>query len=145
MKIVVGSDHGGYLYKEEIKKFLNAKNIEVIDVGTNSTDSSNYAQYAIEAAKKVSTNEADLGILVCTSGEGVCIAANKVHGVRCGLGYNDDVSQLMKEHNNANMIAFGAKFMSLEDVLHRIDLFLNAKFEGDRHAERVKTIDNYKD
>ncbi len=145
MKIVVGSDHGGYLYKEGIKKFLNAKNIEVIDVGTNSTDSCNYAEYAIEAAKKVSTNKADLGILVCTSGEGVCIAANKVHGVRCGLGYNDDVSHLMKEHNNANMIAFGAKFMSLEDVLRRIDLFINAKFEGDRHTERVKTIDNYKD
>ena len=143
MKISLGSDHAGFKYKEEVKKYLESKKNIVIDAGTNSLDSCNYAEFALKAAELVSSGECELGILVCSSGEGVCIAANKVKNIRCGIGYNDDVSHLLREHNNANMITFGASFMSLEDVLRRVDIFLNAKFEGGRHQIRVDTIVNY--
>lgn len=140
IKVVLGSDHGGFDYKTKLIKELRYEGYEIIDVGTFSKESCNYAQFAIEAAKKVSNKEADFGILICNSGEGVCIAANKVKNVRCGIGYNDDVAQLMRQHNNANMISFGAHFMSYEEVLKRVNLFLNTPFEGGRHEVRVNTI-----
>lgn len=139
LKISLGSDHGGFIYKEAIKKHLEGK-YEVIDVGTFSEDSCHYPEFGIKAAKLVSSGECTFGILVCTSGEGIMMSANKVKGVRCGIGYNDDVSMLMRLHNNANMIAFGQKFMELEDVLRRVDIFLSTKFEGGRHATRVQMI-----
>lgn len=142
MIIALGCDHGGFLLKEEVKKHLIQIGIEVIDEGTNSLDSCNYAEFAINAAKDVASKKADLGILVCTSGEGVCIAANKIKGIRCGIGYNDEVSHLLREHNDANMITFGAKYMSSSDVLRRVDIFIHAKFEGGRHETRVNTIKN---
>ncbi len=143
MKISLGCDHGGFNYKEEIKKYLIEHNYEVIDEGTNSLDSCNYAEFAIKAAEDVANGKADLGILVCSSGEGVTIAANKVKGVRCGIGYNDKVSELLRVHNNANMIAFGALYMDLKDVIKRVDIFLNSDFEGGRHQKRVDTIISY--
>ena len=139
LKISLGSDHGGFAYKEAIKKYLEGK-YEVIDVGTYSEDSCNYPEFGIKAAKLVSSGECTFGILVCTSGEGIMMSANKVKGIRCGVGYNDDVSMYMRLHNDANMIAFGQKFMELEDVLRRIDIFLSTKFEGGRHATRVQMI-----
>ena len=143
MIISLGSDHGGYKYKEEIKKHLESLGHKTIDEGTYSTESCNYAEFALKAAEDVKNKKADFGILVCNSGEGVSIAANKVKGIRCGIGYNDDVAHLLREHNNANMIAFGASFMTLEDVIKRVDIFLNAKFEGGRHEKRVETIIDY--
>lgn len=143
MKIVIGSDHAGFLRKEEVKEFLKEKGYEVIDVGTNSTESCNYAEFALKAAEMVGKHEVDLGVLVCSSGEGISIAANKVKGVRCGIGYNDDVSHLLREHNDANMIAFGASFMDKEEVLKRVQIFLNASFQGGRHEKRVNTIKDY--
>ncbi len=143
LKIVIGSDHGGFEYKTEIIKELKKDGYEVIDVGTNSKDSCNYAEFAIKAALKVSSKEADYGILICNSGEGVAIAANKVKNVRCGIGYNDEVAMLIKQHNNANMISFGAHFTSLDDVIKRIKIFLNTEFEGGRHETRVNTIINF--
>lgn len=143
MKISLGCDHGGFNYKEEIKKYLIEHNYEVIDEGTNSLDSCNYAEYAIKAAEDVASGKANFGILVCSSGEGVTIAANKVKGVRCGIGYNDKVSELLRVHNNANMIAFGALYMDLKDVIKRVDIFLNSDFEGGRHQKRVDTIISY--
>ena len=139
LKISLGSDHGGFAYKEAIKKHLEGK-YEVIDVGTFSEESCNYPEFGIKAAKLVSSGECTYGILVCTSGEGIMMSANKVKGIRCGVGYNDDVSMYMRLHNNANMIAFGQKFMELEDVLRRIDIFLSTEFEGGRHATRVQMI-----
>ena len=130
MKIVVGSDHAGYAYKQEIKKFLKEKGVSVIDVGTNSIESCDYPIFGREAAQKVANGDADYGILVCSSGEGIAIAANKIKGVRAGIAYNDDVARLMRQHNNANMIAFGATFMKLPDVLNRIEIFLKTPFEG---------------
>ena len=141
MKISIGSDHAGYAYKEEIKEYLSKKGFEMIDVGTNSTDSCDYPDFGKEAAKKVASGEATYGIVVCSSGEGISIAANKIKGVRCGLAYNDDVARLIRQHNDANMIGFGASFMSLEDVLKRIDIFLTTPFEGGRHERRVNKIE----
>jgi len=141
MKIVVASDHAGYAYKEEIVTFLKAKGIDVADVGTHSLESCDYPIFAHAAAEKVAAKEVDFGILVCSSGEGIAIAANKVKGVRAGLAYNDDVARLMRQHNNANMIAFGASFMELSDVLRRIEIFLKTEFEGGRHERRVNEIE----
>ena len=92
----------------------------------------------------MASHECDFGIVICTSGEGIMMAANKVPGVRCGLGYNDEVSRLMRQHNDANMIAFGAKFMTNEEVINRIKIFLNTNFEGGRHALRVDLISKIK-
>lgn len=141
MKLSLGCDHGGYLLKEEIKSYLLSLGHEVVDCGTNSLDSCNYPVFARAAAKKVASKECELGILVCTSGEGVCMTANKVKGVRCGLVYNVDVAHLIREHNDANMMAIGAKFTSLETAKEYVDTFLNAKFEGGRHVLRVQLIE----
>lgn len=142
LKIAIGCDHGGVDYKDEVVKYLLNKGYEVKDVGTNSHDSCHYPLFGKAVGEAVASKECDFGIVICTSGEGIAIAANKVKGVRCGLGYNDDVSRLMRQHNNANVISFGAKFMSLEDVERRIDIFLNTEFEGGRHAIRVEMIND---
>ena len=141
MRIVLASDHAGFEYKQEIKSFLQSKGYEVLDVGTHSTESCDYPIFAHEAAKKLVAKEADFGVLVCSSGEGIAIAANKTKGVRAGIAYNDDVARLMRQHNNANMIAFGASFMKLPDVLKRIEIFLETPFEGGRHERRVNEIE----
>lgn len=141
MKIAIASDHAGYNYKQEIIKHLENKGIEVLDEGTHSLDSCDYPIFAHAAAKKVASGEAQYGILVCSSGEGIMIAANKEKGIRAGLAYNDDVARLMRQHNNANMIAFGANFMALEDVIRRIEIFLATDFEGGRHERRVSEIE----
>lgn len=140
MKIAIGSDHAGYNRKLEVVEHLKKLGHEVIDVGTNSLDSCDYPDYGIACAKLVSNKEADYGVLVCSSGEGIMMAANKVKGIRCGLAYNDDVARLMRQHNNANIIAFGASFMSKEEVLRRVDIFLATDFEGGRHERRVNKI-----
>ena len=143
MKIALGSDHGGFHYKTEIATHLIKKGYEIIDCGTFSEESCDYPIFGIAAAEKVASQTADYGILVCTTGEGIMMAANKVKGIRCALGYNDEVSILCRQHNNANMIAFGQKFMELEDVLRRVDLFLTTAFDGGRHIRRVAEIDHY--
>ena len=142
MKVVIASDHAGYTYKQEIKTFLKGKGVQVIDVGTNSIESCDYPIFAHEAAKKVASGDAEYGVLVCSSGEGIAIAANKVKGIRAGIAYNDDVARLMRQHNNANMIAFGATFMKLPDVLKRIEIFIKTPFEGGRHERRVNEIED---
>ncbi len=144
MKIALGSDHGGLNYKNEIISHLLKMGHEVIDCGTFKEESCDYPVFAFSAAHKVSEGEAQYGIVVCTTGEGIMMAANKVKGIRCAMGYNDEVVVLSRQHNNANMIAFGQKFMSLSDVLHRVDLFLSTDFEGGRHLRRVNLIDDYK-
>ena len=141
MKVVLGSDHAGYAYKKEIKAYLKERGVSVVDVGTNSIESCDYPIFAHEAAKKVAAGDVDYGILICSSGEGIAIAANKIKGIRAGIGYNDEVARLMRQHNNANMIAFGATFMKLPDVLKRIEIFLKTPFEGGRHERRVKEIE----
>ena len=140
MKIAIGCDHGGLEYKNKIIEHLKQLGHEVVDVGTNSLDSCHYPIFGAEAAKKVASHECDYGIVICTSGEGIAISANKIKGIRCGIGYNDEVAKLLRQHNDANMIAFGQKFMELEDVIRRVDIFLNTPFEGGRHQTRVDLI-----
>ena len=144
MRIAVGSYHGGLTYKNEIKKHLEKLGHKVIDCGTYTEDSCHYPVFGEAVARKVANHEADYGVVVCTSGEGISMAANKVPGVRCGIAYNDDVARLMRQHNNANVISFGQKFMELDDVLRRVDIFLNTEFEGGRHQTRVDMIENIK-
>ena len=141
MKIAVGSDHGGLDYKNKIKEHLEAQGHQVVDVGTYTLDSCHYPLYGAEVAKKVASKECDYGVVVCTSGEGISMAANKIKGVRCGIAYNDEVARLMRAHNNANVIAFGARFISLEDAIKRVEIFLNTNFEGGRHQTRIEMID----
>lgn len=143
MKIALGSDHGGYAYKEEIKKHLLKNNYDVVDVGTYGTDSVDYPLFGKKAADEVANGNCEFGILVCTSGEGICISANKVNGIRCGIGYSDNVSAKLREHNDANMIAFGQSEMKIEDVLRRVDIFLSTSFEGGRHQRRVDEITSF--
>lgn len=144
MKIAVGSDHGGFIYKEAIKDHLKKKGFDVVDVGTNNDkESVNYPEFGIKVGQLVAKKDADFGVVVCTSGEGISIAANKVKGIRAGIGYDDVVSQKLREHNNANVIGFGQAYMNLEDVLRRVDIFLSTPFEGGRHEKRVDIISDY--
>ena len=142
LKIAIGSDHGGLEYKNAIKDHLENKGYKVVDVGTYTKDSCHYPLFGAEVARKVASKECDYGVVVCTSGEGISMAANKIKGVRCGIAYNDDVARLMRQHNNANVISFGQAFMNLEDVLRRVGIFLNTPFEGGRHQIRVDLIND---
>ena len=142
MKIAVGSDHGGLEYKNAIAEHLKKQGYEVVDVGTHSLDSCHYPIFGAEVARKVASKECKFGVVVCTSGEGISMAANKIKGVRCGISYNDDVARLMRQHNNANVISFGQAFMNLNDVLRRVDIFLSTEFEGGRHQTRVDMIND---
>ena len=141
MKIAVGSDHGGLELKNAIKEHLEKLGHEVIDVGTYTKESCHYPIFGKAVANKVASKECDYGVVVCTSGEGISMAANKVKGVRCGLAYNDDVARLMRQHNNANVIAFGQNYTTTEEGLRRVDIFLNTEFEGGRHQTRVDMLD----
>ena len=143
MIIAMGCDHGGFKLKEQIKEYLLSLGHEVLDFGTNSLDSCHYPVYAFKAANSVKSGESERGILVCTTGEGIMIAANKVEGIRCGLAYNKEAAALMVQHNNANMMALGAKFTTFEEAKERVDTFLTSSFLGERHALRVKMITDY--
>ncbi len=140
MKIALGSDHAGFELKEEIKKYLLKKGYEVLDEGPSTPDRVDYPDYGAKVGRAVVAKEADFGIVCCGSAEGISMAANKIKGVRCGIGYNDEVSKLLRQHNDGNVIAFAGRFMSVEEVLPRVDLFLNTPFEGGRHTERVAKI-----
>ncbi len=143
MKFSIGCDHGGYEYKEQVIKYLKDKGHEVVDCGTYSLDSCHYPEFAIKTAEKVKNGEVDRGIVICRSGEGVSIAANKVKGVRCGIGYNTTVARLMREHNDANMIAFGADYFTIQEVEAMLDEFIKAEFAKGKHEIRVNMIKDY--
>ncbi len=140
MKISIASDHGGYDLKEKIAEHLKSLGHEVINQGPFDKSSVDYPLFARKTADDVAENRADFGIVCCTSAEGVAITANKVKGIRCGIGYTDEVSAKMREHNDCNMIAFGQGYMAEEDVIRRVDIFLNTPFEGGRHKRRVDEI-----
>lgn len=141
MNLVIASDHAGFEAKKVLKSRLASKGYNLTDVGTDSLEPCDYPLFAKKAAELVSNKKADFGILICSSGEGVMIAANKVKGVRAGIGYNDEVAKLLRKHNDANMIAFGAKFMSVDEMEKRVEIFLKAEFEGGRHQRRVDEIE----
>ena len=139
--VAIGSDHAAFDAKRKVSEYLNKKGYDVIDCGTFTPESCDYPEYGAKVGKMVASKDAKFGVVLCGSGIGISIAANKVKGVRCGIAYNDDVAVLMRQHNNANVIAFGARFMEIEDICRRLDLFLNTPFEsGGRHEKRVAMI-----
>ncbi len=142
MKIYIGSDHAGTELKNKIiQKYQNT--YEFINCSSDSESPINYAESGIKVASEVAQNKDSLGIVICGSGIGISIAANKVKGIRCALLYNEAVAKLAKQHNNANVIAFGARQFDDEMIFKMLDAFLNASFEGDRHLSRIATIDAY--
>lgn len=141
MKIALGADHGGYILKDKIKSFLLEKGYEVIDFGTNSGDSVNYPVYGKKVAEAVVNKEATYGIVVCGTGIGISIAANRVKGIRCALCTNSTMATLTREHNDANMLALGERMIGDILALDIVDTFLKTAFLGGRHATRIAMFD----
>lgn len=139
-KIPIGSDHAGFAYKEIVKQYLKEKGYELEDHGTHSEDSVDYPDFAHPVAKSVSDGESTTGILICGSGEGVCMTANKHQNVRAALVWNSDIAKLTRQHNNANVICLPARFISSQQAIQFIDLFLETEFDGGRHEKRVNKI-----
>lgn len=140
MKIALGADHGGFRLKEHLRVRLTEEGHQVVDQGTQSEESTDYPDYARLVAESVARGEVDRGILVCTTGVGMSIAANKVHGVRAALGFNDEEVRLTRQHNNVNVLALGQKFVSEEAADQMVQTFLTTDFEGGRHERRVGKI-----
>ena len=144
MKIALGADHRGFKLKQMIAKWLRAEGHDVVDVGTGNEESVDYTDFALDAAEKVAHGEADRGILICGSGAGMSIAANKVKGVRAALAINDEGARLARAHNDANVLALGAWQEDDSERVHAIvESFLDTEFEGGRHARRVDKITAY--
>jgi len=141
MKIAIASDHGGFELKEQLIAHYSAKGILIEDLGTNSADSVDYPDFGQKMAKHILAHHADLGILICGTGIGISIAANRYKGVRAAVLYDDFTAEMAKKHNNANIIAFGGRTMRFEDVVRRIDIFLGTEFEGGRHQKRIDKLD----
>jgi ribose 5-phosphate isomerase B len=140
MKLVIGNDHAAVDMKNEIKQYLEEKGIEIVDVGTNSTDSFNYPISGYRVGKMVAEGKVDGGIAICGTGVGISLACNKVDGVRaccCSEPYSAEMS---KRHNNSNVICFGARVIGIETAKQIVDAWINAKFEGGRHGNRVDMI-----
>ena len=140
MKIAVGCDHGGYELKKYIVKVLEKLGHEVEDFGCHSLDSCDYPDFAAPAARSVAEGKCDRGILVCTTGIGISIAANKVKGIRCAHCADCLQAELTRRHNDANMMAFGAGFTGPNMAERMVEVFLSTEFEGGRHVRRVEKI-----
>jgi len=140
MKIVIASDHAGYQGKEAIKQTLDRQGIAYEDLGPASEDSVDYPDYAERVGEAVTRGEAQRGILVCGSGIGMAIAANKVPGIRAALAWNEETARLARQHNDANVVAVGARTTAPEVIDEIVRAFLKTDFEGGRHAQRVEKI-----
>ncbi len=143
MKIVIGSDHRGYPLKEQIKKYFDNSKIEYKDVGTTSTESVDYPDYAKLAGAAINDENFDYGVLICGSGIGVSMAANKVKGLRAVNANNNNMAEMARKHNNANVICFGSDFIDYEKAIRFFEIFINTRFEGgDRHERRLAKLEN---
>ena len=141
MKIAIASDHGGFELKEKIKSYLASKKMETEDLGTDSPESVDYPDFAKKMARHILALKADLGILICGTGVGISIAANRFKGIRAALLYSPFVAEMAKKHNNANVVVFGGRTMDFENVKECLDVFLKTEFEGGRHLRRIEKID----
>ena len=139
-KICISSDHAGYEIKELIKEYLIKSKISTIDLGPFFEKSVDYPDYAKKVSNRVSKRKSDVGILVCGSGTGMAISANKTKGIRAAVGYNIKSTQLSRQHNNANVLCLGSRLTKRKDIKKIIKIFLNTKFEGGRHKRSVKKI-----
>ena len=139
-KICIASDHAGFNLKETIKDFLINKNISIIDLGPMNENSVDYPDYAKKVSKRVKSKKSDAGILVCGSGTGMAISANKIKGIRASVCYNLRSTRLSRQHNDANIITIGSRLTKKNIALKLVSTFLKTKFEGGRHRRRVKKI-----
>ena len=140
-RIALGADHAGFEEKETIKRTLDDLGVEYTDMGTGSPESVDYPDYAKRVAEGVSTGEFDQGLLVYGSGTGMAIAANKVHGGRAAVAWNEDIARLAREHNNANVLSLPARFSTPDEMDKIVRAWFAADFEGGRHERRVEKID----
>jgi ribose 5-phosphate isomerase B len=139
MKILIGNDHAGYSLKLSIIKNLEDK-YEIFDKGSYSDESVDYPDYASIIAKEIQSEKGDLGILICGTGNGVCMTANKFKGIRAVICWNEEIAKLAKQHNNANIICIPSRFIKVEEAMKIIESFILEKFEGGRHERRIKKI-----
>lgn len=140
MKIAIGADHAGFEVKEKIKQQLKDMNFEVEDLGTNSKDSVDYPDFGAAVGRAVASGEADDGIIVCGSGIGIAIAANKIDGVRAAQAWNEETAKLSRQHNNANVLSIGARVIPENEISKIVNAWFEAKFEGGRHRGRIDKI-----
>lgn len=140
MTLSIGSDHAGFQLKEKLKNFLTEKGHTILDKGTHSDASVDYADYAHPVAISVETGESERGILICGSANGVCITANKHQGIRAALCWKAEIAELARAHNDANIICLPARFITDEEAMNMITLFLSVPFEGGRHLNRIHKI-----
>ena len=139
-KICIASDHAGFNLKENIKNYLINKNLSIIDLGPNDAKSVDYPDYAKKIGNRIKAKKSDIGILVCGSGTGMAISANKIKTIRAAVCYNTKSTRLSRQHNNANIIALGSRLTKKSLSLKLVEIFLKTKFEGGRHLKRVKKI-----
>jgi ribose 5-phosphate isomerase B len=140
MVIPIGCDHAGFQLKQEVIRHLEAKGYEVKDFGCFSEESIDYADFAHPVAEMVEENKGMLGILICGSGNGINMTANKHQGIRSALCWQPEIAKLAREHNDANIIAIPARFLSVETALEMVDIFFSTDFEGGRHQKRIDKI-----
>lgn len=140
MKIAIGSDHAGFALKERLRDKLRAEGHEVVDLGTSSTESTDYPDFAAAVGHAVRDGAAEKGVLVCSSGVGMSIAANKIKGIRAALGTHPDEVSYVRRHNDANILAIGQKYTEPAEAEVMVDVFLTTEFEGGRHQRRLDKI-----
>ncbi len=140
MKVAIGCDHGGFELKEAVREYLEACGLEYEDFGTFSTESVDYAPIAAKAARAVAEGRADCGVLVCSTGLGISMAANKVKGIRAAVCTNEFCAEMTRRHNNANILCMGGKVVDRETGLKLVEIFLNTPFDGGRHQRRIDQI-----
>ena len=140
MKIAIGCDHGGFELKEAVRGHLEERQIRYEDFGAYNTDSVDYAPIAAKAARAVAAGQADFGVLVCSTGIGISMAANKVKGIRAALCTNEFCAEMTRRHNNANILCMGGKVIDKETAVKLVDIFLHTEFEGGRHQRRIDQI-----
>lgn len=143
MKIALGSDHGGFELKNKIKQFLIESGHDVVDFGCDSSESVNYPSFGIEVGEKVASNEFDRGIVICGSGIGISIAANKVKGIRCALVHDVYSAKLTRLHNDSNVLAMGGRIIGDDLAKAIVDTWVNTEYEGGRHQTRLDMISQY--
>lgn len=141
MNIAIGSDHAGFELKEQLITYLKANNITVFDKGCFSLERADYPDYGHAVANSVLTKEVDFGVLMCGSGNGINMSANKHNGIRSALCWNSEIATLARQHNDANILVLPARYISLKEAYKCIDVFLSEKFEGGRHQARLEKID----
>lgn len=140
MKIAFGCDHGGISAKDSVIYYLATNGFEVVDFGTNSDESCDYPDYAVQVCNAVNSGDCEYGILICGTGIGMSICANKVKGIRCAHVTDKFSAEMTRRHNNSNVIALGARISSAEDIVEFVKIFLSTSFDGGRHAIRVNKV-----